>query len=248
VRKSAGEAVTPADQKLLEDLASQAGLVLRNVRLIEELRGSRQRLVTAQDEERRRLERDLHDGAQQRLVAISLALRMAGGLVNPEKEGPLGERLDQASEELSVALSELREFARGVHPAILTERGLVPALQSLAERSTVPTSVDASVDGRLPPAVEATAYFVVSEALANVGKYSQATEVAIQVGAHDGELRVDVADDGVGGADPSQGSGLRGLADRVAAVDGIFEIESPPGRGTRLTVRIPVPAFAEVTA
>src|SRR5439155_25604859 len=181
VKKSPGEAVSPAESKLLADLASQAGLVLRNVRLIEELRTSRQRLVSAQDEERRRLERDLHDGAQQRLVAISLALRMARNLVDPEKDAALGERLTMAAEELTRALSELREFARGIHPAILTERGLAPALGSLAERSTVPASVDSTMDRRLPAPVEATVYFVTSEALANVGKYSKASHVTITV-------------------------------------------------------------------
>jgi signal transduction histidine kinase len=248
VKKSPGETVTPADDKLLQDLASQAGLVLRNVRLIEELKTSRQRLVTAQDEERRHLERDLHDGAQQRLVAISLALRMARGLADPERDGPLGERLDQASDELGRALNELREFARGIHPAILTDRGLVPALESLAERSTVPAEVEAAVNGPLPPAVEATAYFVVSEALANVGKYSMATSVTIRAGVDDGELTVEVVDDGIGGADPSRGSGLRGLSDRVAAVEGVLKVESPPGEGTRLVTRIPVHVFAEATA
>jgi signal transduction histidine kinase len=248
VKKSPGEAVTPAESKLLEDLASQAGLVLRNVRLIEELRTSRQRLVAAQDEERRRLERDLHDGAQQRLVAISLALRMARGMVRPDGDPDLGSRIDQASEQLAQALSELREFARGIHPAILTERGLVPALGSLAERSTVPATVEASVDARLPAPVEATAYFVVSEALANVGKYSKATAVTIRVDASDQLLTVEVADDGVGGADPSGGSGLRGLTDRVAAVDGILEVRSPVGEGTRLTIRLPVRTLARAPA
>lgn len=248
VKKSPGEAVTPAESKLLEDLASQAGLVLRNVRLIEELRTSRQRLVTAQDEERRKLERDLHDGAQQRLVAISLALRMARALADAEKDGGLGERLDRASEELARALNELREFARGIHPAILTDRGLFPALQSLAERSTVPATVEATLDGKLPPALEATAYFVASEALANVGKYSKATDVTIRVAVDGGAFTMEVVDDGIGGADPSRGSGLRGLSDRVAAVDGTLEVESPPGQGTRLRVRIPLPALAEVTA
>jgi signal transduction histidine kinase len=248
VRKAPGEAVTAADEKLLEDLASQAGLVLRNVRLIEELKISRQRLVTAQDEERRRLERDLHDGAQQRLVTISLALRMARELADPEADRAVAERLDRTSQELSRALDELREFARGIHPAILTERGLEPALQSVAERSTVPAMVEATLDARLPPAVEATAYFVVSEAMANVGKYAKATAVTILAWIENDELTVEVADDGIGGADPSRGSGLRGLADRVAAVDGTLEVESPPGQGTRLRVRIPMPALAEVTA
>jgi signal transduction histidine kinase len=248
VKKSAGEGVTPADTKLLEDLASQAGLVLRNVRLIEELRTSRQRLVTAQDEERRRLERDLHDGAQQRLVAISLALRLARGLIDPELDGALNEGLERASDELVRALAELREFARGIHPAILTERGLVPGLQSLAERSTVPVTVEATLSGRLPPAVEATAYFVVSEALANVGKYSKATVVTVRVGGANGELRMEVADDGIGGADPSRGSGLRGLTDRVAAVDGTLEVQSPTGQGTTLRVRIPIPVLTVATS
>ena len=247
VKKSPGEAVSAAETKLLEDLASQAGLVLRNVRLIEELRTSRQRLVTAQDGERRRLERDLHDGAQQRLVAISLALRMARGMVRPDANPDLGSRIDQAAEQLTQALAELREFARGIHPAILTERGLAPALQSLAERATVPTTVEASLEDRLPAAVEATAYFLVSEALANVGKYAKATAVTVRADAAGGELTVEVADDGIGGADEAKGSGLRGLGDRVAAVDGMLDIHSPPGEGTRLTVRIPVPAMAEVT-
>jgi signal transduction histidine kinase len=245
VKKSAGDGVTPADTKLLEDLASQAGLVLRNVRLIEDLRTSRQRLVTAQDEERRRLERDLHDGAQQRLVAISLALRLARGLVDPDVDGALGERLDQASYELARALAELREFARGIHPAILTEGGLVPGLKSLAERSPVPATVESSIDARLPSAVEATAYFVVSEALANVGKYAKATRVTIRVGVDDRGLTVEVADDGIGGADASRGSGLRGLTDRVAAVNGTLEVHSPTGEGTTLRVRIPTPVLAE---
>jgi signal transduction histidine kinase len=239
-KASPGEAITPAASKLLEDLASQAGLVLRNVRLIEELRTSRQRLVAAQDEERRRLERDLHDGAQQRLVAISVALRLARGMVRPDSHPDLGPRVDQASEQLALALSELREFARGIHPAILTERGLVPAVESLAERSTVPATVESRVDRRLPSPVEATGYFLVSEALANVGKYSKATKVVIRVGADDGELRVEVADDGVGGADMTRGSGLRGLADRVAAVGGTLHIDSPPRRGTTVACSIPI--------
>ncbi len=247
VMKSRGEAVTGADEKLLQDLAAQAGLVLRNVRLIEELRSSRQRLVTAQDEERRRLERDLHDGAQQRLVAISVVLRMARSLADAEADQVVGERIEQVSEELDHALNELREFARGIHPTILTESGLVPALRSLAERSGVPATVEAALDERLPPPVEATAYFVVSEAVANVGKYSKATRVAIRAAMDNGELTVEVADDGIGGADPSRGSGLRGLSDRVAAVDGALEVQSPPGEGTLLKARIPVRVLAEAT-
>ena len=218
----------------------KASLADLNVRLIEELKTSRQRLVTAQDEERRRLERDLHDGAQQRIVAITLLLKMARRLVSPDAEHELGTRLDQASEQLSHALSELREFARGIHPAILTDQGLVPALESLAERATIPTAVESTLSRRLPAPLEATAYFVVSEGLANTAKYSQASAVTVTVGEVEGALSVVIADDGIGGADGSRGSGLRGLADRVAVVDGTLRLESPPGQGTRLMCRIPV--------
>jgi signal transduction histidine kinase len=242
VRKAPGEPMTAAETSLLRDLASQAGLVLRNVRLIEELRTSRQRLVTAQDQERRRLERDLHDGAQQRLISIALALRLARGLVGPDADPELGGRLDQASQQMALALTELREFARGIHPAILTDRGLGPAMVSLAERCTVPVTVETTLASRLPAAQEATAYFVASEALANVAKYSKATAVTVRLRSTDSELWVEVSDDGVGGADPSRGSGLRGLTDRVAAVDGTLEVGSPPGMGTRVMCRIPVPA------
>jgi signal transduction histidine kinase len=248
VAKGPGETIKPAESKLLEDLASQAGLVLRNVRLIEELRTSRQRLVRAQDEERRRLERNLHDGAQQRLVSIALVLRMARHNLAQDGDPKVGETIDQAAEQLQLALQELRELARGIHPAILTERGLGPALQSLAERSVVPATVESLLNGRLPPDVEATAYFVVSEALANVGKYSQATAVTVRAADQDGELLIEVADDGIGGADASRGSGLRGLADRVAAVDGSLEIVSPPGQGTRLLMTVPVREPVEAIA
>jgi signal transduction histidine kinase len=166
-------------------------------------------------------------------------------MVRPEANADLGPRIDQAAEQLTLALSELREFARGIHPAILTERGLVPALQSLAERSTVPVMVEAAIADRLPPQIEATAYFVASEALANVGKYGKAAAVTIHASALEDTLTLEVVDDGIGGADPARGSGLRGLGDRVAAVDGSIEVHSPPGEGTRLTVRIPIPAMAE---
>jgi signal transduction histidine kinase len=241
VSKGPGERTRPSEQSLLENLAAQAGLVLRNVRLIEDLRTSRQRLVTAEDEERRRLERDLHDGAQQRLVSIALALRMARGMVTEEENPKLAERIDAASEQLTLALSELRELARGIHPAILTERGLTPALVVLAERSPVPVTVESFVDRRLSPGAEAAAYFVVSEGLTNVAKYAQASSVTVRAAVLDGVLSVEVVDDGIGGADPSRGSGLSGLADRVAAIDGTLEIDSPPGMGTRLACLIPVP-------
>jgi signal transduction histidine kinase len=203
---------------------------------LEELRASRARLVEAGDAERRRLERDLHDGAQARLVALALTLGSARTRAGADTE--LHALLERAAEELQTSLQELRELARGIHPAVLTDRGLEPALRSLAARATVPVAVDAAV-GRLPGAVESAAYFVASEALANVAKYAHATRATVAVRRTGGHVVVDVADDGIGGADASRGSGLRGLADRVAALDGTIALESPSGRGTRLRAEIP---------
>ncbi|HEX6695436.1 MAG TPA: sensor histidine kinase [Solirubrobacteraceae bacterium] len=206
-----------------------------------ELRASRARIVEAGDAERRRLERDLHDGAQSRLVALKLLLTSArlralrGG---DDVDAMLGEAID----ELDTSLSELRELARGIHPAVLTDHGLEPALQALASRAPVPVEVEADPDERLPGNVESAAYFVVSEALANVAKYAQATEAAVAVRRTDGRVTVDVTDDGIGGADVTRGSGLRGLADRVAALDGTLSLESPVGGGTHLHAEIPCPS------
>ena len=206
-----------------------------------ELRASRARIVEAGDAERRRLERDLHDGAQSRLVALKLLLssaRLRARGSGSELDGVLGEAID----ELDTSLAELRELARGIHPAVLTDRGLEPALQALASRAPVPVTVEAD-DGsrRLPGNVESAAYFVVSEALANVAKYARATQAAVAVRRSNGRVTVDVTDDGVGGADAANGSGLRGLADRVAALDGTLSLESPPGEGTHLHAEIPCP-------
>ncbi len=239
VTKAPGEPVTPTEDKLLTDVAAQAGLVLRNVRLIEELRGSRERLVRTQDTERRRLERNLHDGAQQSLVSVALIVRMARERVSAEHD-EIARALDLAGEQLSTAIGELRELARGIHPAILTERGLVPALTSLAERSRIPVTIDSSLTDRLPPTIEGTVYFVVAEALTNVTKYAHATAVTISVERANGELITTITDDGIGGADPAKGSGLTGLADRIAAVEGHLDLLSPPAGGTRLECRIPV--------
>jgi signal transduction histidine kinase len=208
-----------------------------------ELRRSRARIVEAADAERRRLERDLHDGAQQRLVALSLALRLLraklvgnGRPVDPEALAAA----DQAAAELKLAIAELRELARGIHPAILTEAGLSSAMTALAERSAVPATVTATPDRRLSPGVEATAYFVVSESLANVAKYAHATRATVAAPIVGSTLRVEVADDGVGGADGARGSGIRGLQDRVAALGGRLTVESPQGQGTRVVAEIPV--------
>jgi PAS domain S-box-containing protein len=202
-----------------------------------ELRASRARIVDAADDARRRLERDLHDGAQARLVNLGLALRLARTrLADPEEAAPL---LDEAIEELARATTELREFARGIHPAVLTEGGLVPALRALAARSRVPVGLGELAQSRLPRRVEATVYFLVAEALTNVARYSGARRVEIDLDACTERVTIEVRDDGQGGADPARGSGLRGLADRVAAVDGSFEIISPSGIGT--TVRAVIP-------
>jgi signal transduction histidine kinase len=188
--------------------------------------------------ERRALERNLHDGAQQRLVALSLQLGLAKAQVR--KDPDAAERmLDAARTELAAALEELRELARGIHPAILTDRGLGPALEVLAGRAPVPVELAALPEERLPPAVEAAAYFVVAESLTNVAKYADAGMASVRVMRQDAEAVVEVQDDGKGGASPQEGSGLRGLMDRVAALDGRLEVVSPPGVGTLVRARLP---------
>ena len=205
----------------------------------EELRASRARIVQAGDAERRRLERDLHDGAQARLVALALLLRTARRRAEPGHAG-LTTLLDEAQVELQTSLSELRELARGIHPAVLTERGLEPALRALTARVPVPVELDVEADRRLPSPVESAAYFVVSEALANVAKYAEASYASVAVRRRNGHVTVEVRDDGIGGAALGAGSGLRGLADRVAALDGTLRVHSPAGAGTRLQAEIPL--------
>jgi signal transduction histidine kinase len=218
------------DPELVEAVASAAGIAL-------ESRARLERLVTAGDEERRRLERNLHDGAQQRLVALAMQLRLIQHEIQADPAA--AERLvNSASEELAMSLAELRELARGIHPAVLNH-GLEPALQSLAGQATVPTEVAYAAEGALPEPIELAAYFVTSEALANVGKYARASHARVRVVQVDGELVVEIADDGVGGADASRGSGLRGLADRVEALDGRLRVESPPGAGTVIRAELP---------
>ena len=204
---------------------------------LEQVRASRSRIVEAGDAERRRLERDLHDGAQQRLVTLSLALAMARDRAAADPE--LESLIESASKEAREALTELRELARGIHPAVLTETGLGGAIQALAERSPVPTTIIAVPDGRFPAAIEATAYFVVSEALANVAKHAMAGSAEVTIREQPGRLVVQVSDDGAGGARPEKGTGLRGLADRVASAGGVLRVDSPPGCGTRLEADIP---------
>ena len=225
----------PEGRKLV--LVSGSDVTLRR-RQEEEIRASRARIVRAEDEARRALERNLHDGAQQRLVAISVALRLVESKLRaqPDEARTL---LEGTREELAQALEELRELARGIHPAVLTDRGLGPALETLAARASIPVELDAPRE-RLAPAVEAAAYYVVAESLTNVVKYGQATAAEVSLATVNGTLQVTVSDDGVGGADPDRGSGLRGLADRVEALEGRFVVTSPPGKGTTITAEIPL--------
>ncbi|WP_051325122.1 GAF domain-containing protein [Candidatus Solirubrobacter pratensis] len=214
------------------DFAELAAQALANAEARAQLAASRARIVQAGDAARRRLERNLHDGAQQRLVSLSLTLRLAARRHGDDEE------LVRAGEELSQALEELRELARGIHPAVLTEYGLEPALRALAARSTLPVELGYGLQERLPPSVEAAAYYVISEALANVAKHAEASAVGVRVFAEDGRAVVEVADDGRGGAD-SAGSGLRGLADRVEALFGRLTVTSPAGAGTTLRAEMP---------
>ena len=205
----------------------------------EELRASRTRIVEAADAARRKIERDLHDGAQQRLVALALEVRMARSRVekDPSSAGPF---LDRFGKELAGASDELRELARGIHPALLTDRGLAPAIETLAARAPLPVELLELPDGRLPPVTEATAYFTVAEALTNVAKYAQATHATVRLASEDGAMVVEVEDDGVGGARTGAGTGLSGLADRVGACDGSLTVTSPPGEGTLVRAVLPL--------
>jgi len=231
------------DPELVEAVSAAAAMALENEHLhaesqarLTELKASRERIVAAGDAERRRLERNLHDGAQQRLVGIALQLRL---LQNRIRDDPSAEELvTTASDELAHSLAELRELARGIHPAVL-EHGLDAALTSLASRSTVATTVSCDTSGRLPEAVELAAYFVASESLANVAKYSRATHATVRVWQSGPTASIEIADDGIGGADDSRGSGLRGLADRVEALEGNLRVVSPAGAGTTVTAELP---------
>jgi signal transduction histidine kinase len=203
---------------------------------LEELRASRRRIVEASGEARRQLERDLHDGAQQRLVSLLLDLQLIRKKV---PDHATAEMVDATAAKLGEALTELRELARGIHPALLTDRGLVPALEALADRCTVPVELDLKLPTRLPIAVETAAYFVAAEALTNVAKYSRATCGRLGAVDRGGVLALEIADDGIGGADLTKGTGLRGLSDRVAAIDGTLTVDSPVGAGTRVSLAIP---------
>jgi signal transduction histidine kinase len=232
------------DPELIRAVCAAAGMALANARLqaelrarLDELRESRARIVEAGQAERRRLERNLHDGAQQRLLSVALGLRLVEvRLVGQPAEA---EQVARWRAELERSLHELREVAHGIHPAVLTDHGLAVALETVVARSAVPVRLSVDMDARLPEAVEATAYYLVTEALTNTGKHAHASKATVLVARRDRLLLVEVTDDGIGGADLAAGSGLRGLADRVAAVDGRFTVTSPPGGGTTIRAEMP---------
>jgi signal transduction histidine kinase len=253
VTKSKGDPLRPAEEKLMEDLASGAGLVLRNVRLTEELlehlrelQASRQRIVAAQDEERRKLERNLHDGAQQQLVALQVKLSLAERLA--EEDCRVKDQLSGLKQEAGEALENLRDLARGIYPPLLADQGLQAALASQARKATFPVSIEADHLSRYPQETEAAVYFCCLEALQNVAKYAGATQAAIRLAEDDGHLAFTVTDDG-GGFDTSTtsyGTGLQGMADRLSAQGGTLEIRSAPGEGTTVIGRVPVRAMEPV--
>jgi signal transduction histidine kinase len=227
---SADAPFTEDSEQRLDAFAELVGQAIANVDARAKLQQSRARIVEAADAARRKLERDLHDGAQQRLVGLAIHLRLLARKLGPDAG------IEPLIHELMGALEELRDLARGLHPAVLSERGLVPALEALASRSPVPVTVHSTLEKRLPEAPEVALYFVAAEALANVAKYASATQVEIHVGAG----TIAISDDGIGGASPDGGSGLRGLADRVEALGGRLRVESPPGVGTTVRARVPI--------
>jgi signal transduction histidine kinase len=245
VTMPASDPMNVAKERLIRDLAAQAGPVLRNVRLIEELRTSRQRLVAAQDQERRRIERNIHDGAQQQLVALSVKLRLADSLVGKDDERAHAMLTDLQSE-AGATLEDLRDLARGIYPPLLADKGLPTALEAQARRSPVPTSVEATDVGRYSQEVESAVYFCALEALNNVAKYSQASTAVVRLAQSNGALSFEVIDDGLG-FDPEtagRGTGLRGMADRIDAVGGQLRVDSRPDEGTSVVGRIPVGGVA----
>jgi signal transduction histidine kinase len=230
----------PADtEQRLEEFTELLATAIANTESRLELTASRRRIVAASDEARRRIERDLHDGTQQRLISLALALRAAENLVGDGRDGLRG-ALSEVSQGLADVVTHLQELSRGIHPAILAHGGLGPALRELAHRSTIPATIDVDVTQRLGKEVEVAAYFTVSEALANAAKHACAATIEIAARVSEGRLLLSVDDDGVGGADASCGSGLTGLRDRVEALGGSIRVHSPSGEGTHVAVELPL--------
>jgi signal transduction histidine kinase len=236
---SSGTSLPGDTEQCVARFTDLVAMAIRNAENQRQLAASRARIVAASDEARRRIERDLHDGAQQRIVSLGLELRLAQAGV-PDELPEVRAALDRVVDELGHLLDELRETARGIHPAMLADGGLQPALRTLARRAPVPVELDLTTDGRFPEPVEVAVYYVVSEALTNAAKHATASHVAVSLAERDGALQLSVQDDGVGGADPQGGSGLVGLRDRVEALGGSIDVESPKGAGTRVAVRLPV--------
>jgi signal transduction histidine kinase len=241
IGSSLAEPMPPEDEARIGDFADLVATAISNAETRAELTASRARIVTAGDQARRRFERDLHDGAQQRVVSLGLELRAVEASIPPE-QGDLRARLCRVVAGLAGVSTELQEISRGIHPAILSKGGLGPAIKTLARRSAVPVTLDLEVDRRMPESVEVAAYYVVAEALTNAAKHSQASAVSIRATVDDDELRLSISDDGIGGAVAGRGSGLIGLKDRVEALAGHLDISSPPGSGTTLVVVIPLDA------
>jgi signal transduction histidine kinase len=234
-----GEAIPAGTEERLARFTELLATAVSNITMRAELAASRARVIAAADEARRRIERDLHDGAQQQLVTLALGLRSAEGQV-PAGQEDIRAEIGRFADRLTSVIEELREMSRGIHPAILTEGGLSPAIEALALRSPVPVKLNVRSERRLPDGVEAAAYYVVSEALTNAAKHADASRVEIDLHVDEETLCLSVVDDGVGGADASGGSGLIGLKDRVEALGGTIDVASPPGSGTRLDVEIPL--------
>jgi signal transduction histidine kinase len=232
--------MSPAKDRIVRDLAAQAGLLLRNVRLIEELRESRRRIVSAQDDRAKKLERNIHDGAQQQLVALSVKARLARTLTSRDP-AKAAEMLEQIEAETRAALEDLRDLARGIYPPLLADRGLVEALGAQARKVPLPVTFEPDGVGRYSPEIEAGIYFCVLEALQNVAKYANARSVLVRLSAIDGEVRFEVVDDGRGFdvAETKLGSGLQGIVDRLSALGGEISITSRSGGGTTISGRVP---------
>jgi signal transduction histidine kinase len=247
VEMPANDPMNPVREKLGHDLASQAGLVLRNVRLIEELRASRQRLVAAQDEERRKIERNLHDGAQQQLIALAIKVNLAQSLA--EKDGAkTAAMLDDVKTELQDSVETLRDLARGIYPPLLADQGLAVALDAQAKKAALPTTVAANGLGRYTQEIEAAVYFCTLEALQNIAKYANATHAQVHLGANDGHLEFEITDDGAGfdTSSTTYGTGMQGMADRLDAIGGMLTVASELGKGTTVTGRVSAQPVAGV--
>jgi signal transduction histidine kinase len=236
---NAEDELPPDTERRLEKFAELVTTAIANAEGKSALNASRRRIVAASDETRRRIERDLHDGTQQRLVSLGLAVRAAEADLPPERDD-LRAQLSGVAEGLVAAVEDLQEISRGIHPAILSKGGLPPALQALAHRSAIPVDLDIAADVRIQEPVEVAAYFVASEALANAAKHSEASRIDLSLEQRDGRLFLSVRDDGVGGADADRGSGLVGLTDRVETLGGSIRVSSRPGDGTQIDVELPV--------